>query len=114
VTALRGPETGMIMARGRIGGAGAPFNIGDVTLTRASLRLADGRIGHAAHLGRDSEKARLAAIIDALWQDPDRRDEIEQRIVGPLETLVARHDRERNEQTAATRVDFFTMVRGED
>lgn len=111
---LRGPETGMVMARGRIGGAGALFNLGDVSLTRASLRLDDGRVGHAAHLGRDQDKARMAAIVDALWQDPARRDAIEGAIIAPLERLVADQDRQRSEETEATKVDFFTLVRGED
>lgn len=111
---LRGPESGMVMARGRIGGAGAPFNLGDVSLTRASVRLGNGSVGHAAHLGRDIEGVRLAAIIDALWQDPTLRGEIEAQVLVPLEQLVAAQDARLAEETAATRVDFFTMVRGED
>jgi len=114
VAFLRGPESGMVMARGRIGGAGAAFNLGDVSLTRASVRLGDGRVGHAAHLGRDTEGVRLAAIIDALWQNPARRREIEAQVLVPLERLVASQDARLAEETAATKVDFFTMVRGED
>lgn len=114
LTFLRGPESGMVMARGRIGGAGAPFNLGDVSLTRATVCLGDGVVGHAAHLGRDIEGVRLAAIIDALWQDPARRGEIEARVLVPLERLVASQDDHLAEETAATKVDFFTMVRGED
>jgi alpha-D-ribose 1-methylphosphonate 5-triphosphate synthase subunit PhnG len=114
LTFLRGPESGMVMARGRIGGAGAPFNLGDVSLTRATVRLGDGSVGHAAHLGRDAEGVRLAAIIDALWQNPARRREIEAQVLAPLERLVASQDTRLAEETAATRVDFFTMVRGED
>ncbi|MBK8456906.1 MAG: phosphonate C-P lyase system protein PhnG [Phyllobacteriaceae bacterium] len=111
---LRGPETGMVMARGRIGGSGAAFNIGDVSLTRASVRLANGAIGHAAHLGRDAGRVRLAAIVDALWQDPERRREIEDRIVAPLERFVEARDAKLGGEVAATKVDFFTLVRGED
>uniref|UniRef100_UPI00207431A1 phosphonate C-P lyase system protein PhnG n=1 Tax=Methylobacterium sp. B1 TaxID=91459 RepID=UPI00207431A1 len=70
---LRPPETGLVMASGRIGGDGRPFNLGEVSVTRAAIRLADGPAGFAYHLGRDRTKARLAAILDALWQDPDRR-----------------------------------------
>ena len=33
---LRGPETGLVTVRGRIGGGGAPFNTGEATVTRAT------------------------------------------------------------------------------
>ncbi|TIU26036.1 MAG: phosphonate C-P lyase system protein PhnG, partial [Mesorhizobium sp.] len=39
---LRGPETGLVTVRGRIGGGGAPFNVGEATVTRATVRLASG------------------------------------------------------------------------
>ena len=111
---VRGPETGLVTVRGRIGGGGAPFNFGEATVTRATVRLDDGAVGHAYALGRDTGKVRLAAIADALWQDPARRDLVEDRILAPLRKAQAEADRHRREETAATRVDFFTMVRGED
>jgi alpha-D-ribose 1-methylphosphonate 5-triphosphate synthase subunit PhnG len=111
---LRGPETGLVTLRGRIGGGGAPFNFGEATVTRATVRLPDGAVGHSYALGRDREKARLAAIADALWQDPARRLEIEEKILGPLRAIAAAADAKRRAETAATRVDFFTLVRGED
>ncbi|WP_425463661.1 phosphonate C-P lyase system protein PhnG [Methylobacterium oryzihabitans] len=110
---LRPPETGLVMARGRIGGDGRRFNLGEVTVTRAAVRLAEGETGFAYHLGRDRAKARLAAILDALWQQPDRRHAVE-RALAPV---AAREEAERQAQarrTAATRVDFFTLARGED
>jgi alpha-D-ribose 1-methylphosphonate 5-triphosphate synthase subunit PhnG len=112
--AVRGPETGLVTVRGRIGGGGAPFNVGEATVTRATVRLSTGEVGHAYALGRDSEKARLSAIADALWQDPARRGEVETKIVGPLRAAIAGADGKRRAETAATKVDFFTMVRGED
>src|ERR1700741_1942991 len=69
VQAVRGPETGLVMVRGRIGGGGSPFNLGEVTVTRATIRLSSGKVGHAHMLGTDREKARLAAVFDALWQE---------------------------------------------
>jgi alpha-D-ribose 1-methylphosphonate 5-triphosphate synthase subunit PhnG len=111
---LRGPETGLVTLRGRIGGGGAPFNFGEATVTRATVRLASGAVGHAYALGRDKEKARLSAICDALWQDPGRRAEVEARILGPLRAAADAADDKRRAQTAATKVDFFTLVRGED
>ncbi|TPM31859.1 phosphonate C-P lyase system protein PhnG [Mesorhizobium sp. B2-3-4] len=111
---LRGPETGLVTLRGRIGGGGAPFNVGEATVTRATVRLPSGQVGHCYALGRDKQKAKLAAIADALWQDPARRTEVETRLIAPLRSTLTTAQEKRRAQTAATKVDFFTMVRGED
>ena len=111
---VRGPEVGLVMLRGRIGGDGSPFNLGEATVTRASVRLTSGEVGHAIVLGRDTAKARLAAHLDALWQRDDWRSRVEATVVGPAIAAEAAADRVLAEETAATRVDFFTMVRGED
>ncbi|MEO5756862.1 MAG: phosphonate C-P lyase system protein PhnG [Mesorhizobium sp.] len=111
---LRGPETGLVTMRGRIGGGGAPFNVGEATVTRATVRLASGQVGHCYALGRDKQKARLAAIADALWQDPAHRHEVETRLIAPLQATLTEQREKRRAETAATKVDFFTMVRGED
>jgi alpha-D-ribose 1-methylphosphonate 5-triphosphate synthase subunit PhnG len=110
---LRPPETGLVMATGRIGGDGRPFNLGEVSVTRAAIRLPDGATGFAYHLGRDRMKARLAATLDALWQDPSRRARVEDALRSAAEKAeAARHRAAR--RTAATRVDFLTLARGED
>ncbi|PDQ17428.1 phosphonate C-P lyase system protein PhnG [Mesorhizobium sanjuanii] len=111
---LRGPETGLVTVRGRIGGGGAPFNVGEATVTRATVRVPAGQVGHCYTLGRDRQKAKLAAIADALWQDPAHRDAIEAKLVAPLQAALAKSHEQRRAETAATKVDFFTMVRGED
>jgi alpha-D-ribose 1-methylphosphonate 5-triphosphate synthase subunit PhnG len=111
---LRGPETGLVTVRGRIGGGGSPFNVGETTVTRATVRLPSGQVGHCYALGRDKQKARLAAIADALWQDPARRAEVETGLIAPLRSALAKAHERRRAETAATKVDFFTMVRGED
>lgn len=111
---VRGPETGLVTLRGRIGGGGAPFNFGEATVTRATVRLPGGTVGHSYALGRDREKAKIAAIIDAFWQEPSRRAEVEAKIIEPLRKAAAAADTRRRAETAATRVDFFTLVRGED
>jgi alpha-D-ribose 1-methylphosphonate 5-triphosphate synthase subunit PhnG len=112
VQMIRGPETGLIMLRGRTGGGGAPFNLGEATVSRASVRIDSGEIGHGYCLGRDAEKAKLIAILDALFQrEPDN---IEFAILRPLRDIAYAADKQRREETAATKVDFFTMVRGED
>jgi alpha-D-ribose 1-methylphosphonate 5-triphosphate synthase subunit PhnG len=111
---LRGPETGLVMVRGRIGGGGAPFNLGEATMTRASIRLADGRIGHGYRLGTDRKAATLAAVIDALAQDVSVSDALEAGLFSDISARVEDEARRTRDETAATKVDFFTMVRGED
>ncbi|MBJ6131628.1 phosphonate C-P lyase system protein PhnG [Ochrobactrum sp. Q0168] len=111
---LRGPETGLVMLRGRIGGGGAPFNVGEATVTRATVRLADGSVGHSYALGRDQEKARLAALFDALWIDEARRDAVEGQVLDALRNRLEQVDAKLSSEAAATKVDFFTMVRGDN
>jgi len=111
---LRGPETGLVTVRGRIGGGGALFNTGEATVTRATVRLPSGEVGHAYALGRDKEKVRLAAILDATWCAEATRAAVEEKVVAPLARMAAEADAKRRAETAATKVDFFTMVRGED
>lgn len=113
VADLRRPETGLVMVRGRIGGDGAPFNFGEATTTRAAVRIESGHTGFAYRLGRDVAKARAAAILDALLQDPAHRATVE-RSLQPIRLRLDAERRRRERQTAATRVNFFTMVRGED
>lgn len=111
---LRGPETGLVMMRGRIGGGGDPFNVGEATVTRATVRLANGSVGHSYALGRDQEKAKLAALFDALWLDEATRDAIESSVLNALRSRVDTADAKRRGEAAATKVDFFTMVRGDN
>ena len=109
---LRAPENGLVMARGRIGGDGAPFNLGEATVTRAAVQLQSGEVGFGYVLGRDKAKARLIAICDALIQSP-RRDVVLERVVAPLRHAMLQRRQQTAARSAATRVDFFTLVRGE-
>jgi alpha-D-ribose 1-methylphosphonate 5-triphosphate synthase subunit PhnG len=111
---LRPAETGLVMVRGRIGGDGQPFNVGEATVTRAAVRLATGEVGFSYLLGRDHERARLAAICDALWQNEAKRAAVERQVLAPIRARAEAERAHQREQTAATRVDFFTLVRGED
>ena len=113
-TELRPPEIGLVMLRGRIGGGGAPFNVGEATVTRAAVQLESGEKGFGYVLGRDREKARMAALCDALWQNGAHRQNIETFVLAPLRGEQHQRRVLAREQTAATRVDFFTLVRGED
>lgn len=112
--AVRGPEVGLVMVRGRIGGGGAPFNLGEASVTRASVRLPSGELGHAVILGRDPAKAALVAHCDALGQTAEWQRVVDAQIVAPSLAEANERRRKRAEETAATRVEFFTMVRGED
>lgn len=111
---VRGPETGLVMMRGRIGGDGAPFNLGEAAVTRATVRLAGGAVGHAYALGQDREKARLSAVLAALWSEGSRREQILRDVLEPLAEARAAETSLTRREAAATRVDFFTMVRGDD
>src|ERR1700719_5066516 len=68
---LREPENGLVMVRGRIGGDGAPFNLGEATVSRAAVRLSTGEMGFGYTLGRDRQKARMIALCDALVQSDE-------------------------------------------
>ena len=106
---LRGPEGGLVMVRGRAGGGGAPFNLGEMTVTRCTVRTETGFIGHAYVAGREEKRAELAALADALMQDPGRAGEIERQVIAPLERQQIKHQAERAQKAAATRVQFFAM-----
>lgn len=110
---LRAPETGSVMVRGRAGGTGAPFNLGEMTVTRCALQLDSGETGHAYVQGRDREKARIAALVDALMQTA-AAPAIRAQLLDPLAEAEARRRRDTAARAAATKVEFFTVARGED
>jgi alpha-D-ribose 1-methylphosphonate 5-triphosphate synthase subunit PhnG len=110
---LRAPETGLVMVRGRIGGTGSPFNLGEVTVTRAAVRLANGCTGVSYLLGRSHRRARLAALLDALAQDAANHARLEASLLQPVRARIAAEDAGVRAAVAATKVDFFTLVRGE-
>lgn len=110
---LREPENGLVMVRGRVGGDGAAFNVGEATVSRAAVRLWTGEVGFGYTLGRDRQKARMIALCDALIQAPDHADAVETKVLAPLRAAVVSERNRRAVETAATRVDFYTMVRGE-
>jgi len=110
---LREAENGLVLVRGRIGGDGAPFNLGEATVSRAAVRLATGEIGFGYALGRDKEKARTIALCDALVQSDEFAGAVEAKVLAPLRAAIASRQRAKAAETAATRVDFYTLVRGE-
>ncbi|WP_112323009.1 phosphonate C-P lyase system protein PhnG [Oceanibium sediminis] len=112
-TWLRAPEIGSVMVRGRAGGTGAPFNLGEMTVTRCALKLSGGAVGHAYIQGRRKACAEAAALIDALMQTHAGAD-LRASVLEPLAAEQAAAKQARAAKAAATKVDFFTMVRGED
>lgn len=109
---LRTPENGLVMVRGRIGGDGAPFNLGEATVTRAAVRLESGEVGFSYVLGRDTRKARLIATCDAMIQS-QARAHVLAVVIEPLERAMIAGRQQQDAETAATKVNFFTLVRGE-
>lgn len=108
---LKAPETGTVMVEGRAGGAGRRFNLGEATVTRCIVRLDDGAMGFAYALGRDARKARLSAILDARLQGEAPGGALH----GAIDALATRQQAARDlasRKAAATKVDFFTLVRG--
>ena len=110
---LRAPECGMIMLRGRAGGSGRRFNLGEATVTRCSVKVDGGSVGHGYVLGRSPQHAEQTALLDALLQDPSRHQDLWDAVIAPLAQARAAEKDSNARKTAATKVDFFTMVRGE-
>jgi alpha-D-ribose 1-methylphosphonate 5-triphosphate synthase subunit PhnG len=116
VQAIRGPEAGLVMVRGRVGGGGERFNLGEATVTRATVRLhgdpltADA-VGTCYVLGTDLEHARLAAIFDGLLADAGLRERVLAEVIAPLDEIAAERDRIRGAEARSTVVDFFSVAR---
>lgn len=109
---LRRPETGLVMVRGRIGGSGRAFNLGEMLVTRCTVQCS-GRLGHGWVPGRSALQAELAALGDALGQMPEHSEAVD-RLVTELEMEKRLRETRRQAEIRKTQVQFFTMVRGED
>lgn len=112
-TLLRAPEVGSALVQARVGGTGGRFNVGEMTVVRCAVRLGDGTVGLSHVAGRDRRHAELAALFDALLQDAGRHDALEAALIGPQAVAQAEARRLRSAKSAASRVEFFTMVRGD-
>lgn len=109
---LRPAQTGLYMLRGRIGGTGPQFNFGEITVTRCSVQ-AGGHIGHAWVRGSNTRHAELAALADAMLQDADRHASLHKQVIEPLRHALDRRRDEASRKAAASKVEFFTVLRGE-
>lgn len=110
---LRAPEVGGVMVQGRMGGTGAPFNLGETTVTRCTLALENGAVGHAYVQGRGKLHAEQAALVDALMQGPEA-EQVRRVVLDPLGAQMQARNTARAAKAAATKVEFFTLVRGDD
>ncbi|MEL6219816.1 MAG: phosphonate C-P lyase system protein PhnG [Pseudomonadota bacterium] len=111
---LRSPQSGSVMVRGRAGATGAPFNLGEMTVTRCAVRLENGTVGHGYVAGRSKRQAEIAALCDAVLQTAGADAEtVEAKVLKPLAAAAEAARRNTAEKAAATKVDFFTLVRGD-
>lgn len=110
---LRAPEIGLTQLLGRMGATGRRFVLGDMTVTRAVVQLANGGQGYSYIAGRDKAHAELCALIDALLQQPGSHELLQQQLIEPLAALQQEQHQLRARAVAASRVDFFTLVRGD-
>ena len=112
---LRPPETGLMMVQGRAGGTGERFNLGEVTVTRCALRLPEQRhqaaVGVAYVLGRSHRHAQLAAVADALLQDPTQQGSLEAVLLAPVRAHLLRERATRYARAQSSKVEFFTVAR---
>ena len=110
---VRPSEIGMVMLRGRVGGTGNPFNLGEATVVRSAVRLGDGPLGVSYSLGRDKRRSELAAVFDALLQDPLHHDRLQRELIAPLVRAQTQTSAAIQKDMACSKVEFFTFVRGE-
>ncbi|MGX5056278.1 phosphonate C-P lyase system protein PhnG [Enterobacter asburiae] len=111
---IRAPEIGLVQIQARMGGTGQRFFAGDATLTRAAIRLNSGTLGYSYVLGRDKAHAERCAVIDALLQEPPHFQTLMETLIAPLEADRAARVASRQAEVNTSRVDFFTLVRGDN
>jgi alpha-D-ribose 1-methylphosphonate 5-triphosphate synthase subunit PhnG len=114
-TWLRKPETGLMMVKGRVGGTGEPFNLGEITVTRCAIKLHDSqsqeRVGVAYVLGRSKSLALLASVADALLQDELKTKEWQDALIQPIKLYLKAQQEHKEQKSQSTKVDFFTLAR---
>ena len=111
---LRQPEIGLTMVQARAGNTGQKFNLGEITVTRCAVQLEDGQHGFGYVAGRNPRHAELCAVFDALLKDEKANRKLEKKLIAPLAKKQSENRRAVLARTAPTKVDFFTMVRGDE
>ena len=113
-TLIRPAEIGLTRLQARMGATGQRFVMGDATVTRAVVQLSDGTLGYSYLLGRDKAHAERCALLDALLQQPETRQLLEEKIITPLAGWREEQRQLRAREIASSKVDFFTLVRGDN
>ncbi|MCD2355367.1 phosphonate C-P lyase system protein PhnG [Pantoea sp. MHSD4] len=113
-TLVRPAEIGLARLQARMGATGKRFVMGDATVTRAVVQLSDGTLGYSYLLGRDKAHAERCALLDALLQQPETRPLLEEKIITPLAAWREEQRQLRAREIASSKVDFFTLVRGDN
>ncbi|MGD9425182.1 phosphonate C-P lyase system protein PhnG [Pantoea sp. NSTU24] len=113
-TLVRPAEIGLTRLQARMGATGNRFVMGDATVTRAVVQLQDGTLGYSYLLGRDKAHAERCALLDALLQQPETRPLLEEKIITPLAAWRDEQRQLRAREIASSKVDFFTLVRGDN
>ncbi|RAH34222.1 phosphonate C-P lyase system protein PhnG [Pantoea agglomerans] len=113
-TLIRPAEIGLTRLQARMGATGKRFVMGDATVTRAVVQLSDGTLGYSYLLGRDKAHAERCALLDALLQQPETRQMLEEKIITPLAAWRDEQRQLRAREIASSKVDFFTLVRGDN
>ncbi|MEN4584573.1 phosphonate C-P lyase system protein PhnG [Pantoea agglomerans] len=113
-TLIRPAEIGLTRLQARMGATGQRFVMGDATVTRAVVQLSDGTLGYSYLLGRDKAHAERCALLDALLQQPETRQLLEEKIITPLAAWRDEQRQLRAREIASSKVDFFTLVRGDN
>lgn len=113
-TLVRPAEIGLTRLQARMGATGKRFVMGDATVTRAVVQLSNGTLGYSYLLGRDKAHAERCALLDALLQQPETRQLLEEKIITPLAAWREEQRQLRAREIASSKVDFFTLVRGDN
>lgn len=111
---IRSPEIGLAQVQARMGGTGDRFNVTDITVTRCVIKLNSGELGYSYLAGRHKPHAELAAVIDALMQLDAYQQVFMDTIIQPLQMERKKKHLLRQQQVSNSKVDFFTLVRGDD
>ncbi len=111
---LRKPESGLVMVEGKTGST--RFNLGEMLITRCAVALleAQGCHGYAWVAGNSPEHAALAALCDAMMQLAEYNKIFSEQFFPFLICKEKERNAARVKEVAPTRVEFFTLVRGED
>jgi alpha-D-ribose 1-methylphosphonate 5-triphosphate synthase subunit PhnG len=96
IQVMKAPGMGLVMMRAMDSVTSEKFNAGEVLISECTVSL-NGRLGYGAVMGRDPEKARSLALMDALFHSDD--SECREMIVEVEERLrVYRAEREQREK----------------